>query len=109
MRTDEQNAFVFNTSFVLSNLVDMIVNETSSSFSLTKDLKSGIPELMQNITFSVMGTNNATSSALCTSYTDELVYKYSPIWLLVPYFVVFFLSVLCAGLGMHAVFVDACL
>lgn len=106
MRTDEQNAFVFNTSFVLSNLVDMTVNESTSSFSLTKDLKSGIPELMRNITLSVMGTNNATSSTVCTSYTDELVYKYSPVWLLVPYFVGFFLSVLCAALGMYAIFVD---
>ena len=53
-----------------------------------------------------MGTNNATSSTVCTSYTNELVYKYSPLWLLVPYFVGFFLSILCAGLGMYAIFVD---
>lgn len=61
---------------------------------------------MQNITLSVMGTNNATSSTLCTSYTDEMVYKYSPFWLLVPYFVEISLSILCTGLGVYAIFID---
>ncbi|OQD98050.1 hypothetical protein PENSOL_c010G03914 [Penicillium solitum] len=63
MRLDEQNAFESNTSFVLSNLVDITVNDTRSTFHLNRDIKTGIPELMQNITLSVMGANHPTSTA----------------------------------------------
>lgn len=96
MRLDEQNAFESNTSFVLSNLVDITVNDTRSTFHLNRDIKTGIPELMQNITLSVMGANHPTSTAECTSFQTDLVYRYSPLWLLVPYFTGFGLSVLCA-------------
>ncbi|KXG45552.1 uncharacterized protein PGRI_033190 [Penicillium griseofulvum] len=106
MRLDEQNAFESNTSFVLSNLVDMSVNEIKSTFSLKREIKTGVPELMQNITLSVMGRNTPTSTTECTSFQTELVYHYSPLWLLVPYFVGFGLSFLCASIGLYTLVAD---
>ncbi|KAJ5436852.1 hypothetical protein N7445_007737 [Penicillium cf. griseofulvum] len=106
MRLDEQNAFESNTSFILSNLVDMTVNESMSTFRLNRDIKTGIPELMQNITLSVMGTNNPTSTTECTSFQTELVYRYSPLWLLVPYFVGSGLSFLCVSIGFYTLVAD---
>jgi hypothetical protein len=106
MRLDEQNAFESNTSFVLTNLVDMSVNEIKSTFSLKREIKTGVPELMQNITLSVMGRNTPTSTTECTSFQTELVYRYSPLWLLVPYFVGFGLSFLCASIGLYTLLAD---
>ncbi|KAL2817972.1 hypothetical protein BDW59DRAFT_165679 [Aspergillus cavernicola] len=106
MRFDEQNAFESNTSVTSTDLIELKVNETGSTFHLNRELKSGIPELMQNITLSVMGGNRPSVRVNCTSLETELVYQYRPLWLLVSYLAGFGISVLCVGLGLYSLMIN---
>ncbi|TEY35155.1 hypothetical protein BOTCAL_0603g00060 [Botryotinia calthae] len=86
-----------NTNIGNTILVGNTVNANSGAITslwfVNRDLLTGIPELLTNLTISTLAFSPENTSTSCLSSKETLVYYYNPNLLLIPYSIAF-----CLGL-----------
>lgn len=71
-------------------------------WKVNKDFLTGIPELLTNLTLSTLSTNAANVTTTCTSSKTFQAYRYERLWLVLPYSLALFLSVVAFTAGVLA-------
>ncbi|KAF7854219.1 hypothetical protein EAF04_010516 [Stromatinia cepivora] len=87
------DTMIANTVLV-GDTIDANNGQSSSIWILNRDLITGIPELLTNLTISTLAISPLSTNTNCSSSTVALVYLYNPRLLLIPYSIAFFLSLI---------------
>jgi hypothetical protein len=66
---------------------------------INKDLQTGIPELLTNLTLSTLALSPVRITTTCSTSTEQLVYYYDPKLLLIPYFIALLLCLVAFTAG----------
>lgn len=98
--------FVKDTNIQLSNLVNVTVSHLgfldSFIWSVRKNFATAIPELLTNITLSMIAANAPTYNTTCVSNWPEIVYQYKPEFLILTYGLGLLATLCCLATGLHA-------
>ncbi|THV55846.1 hypothetical protein BGAL_0003g00060 [Botrytis galanthina] len=86
-------------TILVGNTVNANSGAISSLWFVNRDLLSGIPELLTNLTISTLAFSPESTSTSCSSSKETLVYYYDPNLLLIPYSIAFCLGFLSFLVG----------
>lgn len=87
------NTMIANTVLV-GDTVDANNGRNASVWYVNRDLLTGIPELLTNLTISTLAISPLNRTENCSTSTIVLAYRYNPRQLLIPYSVALFLSLI---------------
>lgn len=98
--------FVNATRIQLSSLVNVTVSHLgfldSFIWSVRSSFMTAIPELLTNITLSMIAANAPTYNTTCLSTRTEIVYQYKPDFLILTYGLGLLATLCCLATGLHA-------
>ncbi|KAF6231052.1 hypothetical protein HO173_010752 [Letharia columbiana] len=77
-------------------------NSSAFYWSVSHNFINGIPELLSNITLSIIAANAPTYNTTCHSPTAEILYEYNPEFLLLTYGLGLLATLCCLAAGLYA-------
>ncbi|KAK6593900.1 hypothetical protein H4I96_10813 [Botrytis cinerea] len=80
-------------TILVGNTINANSGAISSLWFVNRDLLTGIPELLTNLTISTLAFSPESTSTSCLSSEETLVYYYNPNLLLIPYSIAFCLGI----------------
>ncbi|KAI9644752.1 hypothetical protein NHQ30_006779 [Ciborinia camelliae] len=92
---------MIENTILAGDTIDANNGQNSSLWFLNRDLLTGIPELLTNLTISTLAFSPITTTTPCSSRTEMLVYYYNPNLLLIPYSIALILSLISFAAGVY--------
>lgn len=88
-------------SLVVQTSLATVEDSRSSSgdWLVTRDLVTGVPELLSNLTLSMISLNSTNETVTCTTSTEYQAYEYDPLLLLLPYSLALLAAVVSTGVA----------